>query len=568
MPGSIGGAATAGAAPPRRPTPGSSQTSPATLAEQRTPIPQPRQPGGPDYPTAPPRTAPAQDRGARGGQFGAGDSFGAAGAAAQVALGMARPPDAVDIARNVIADRSDRVMQQWDQLAAQVYYDDDGVLRRRRPAPAPGGSPVPPRPGDAGARGGAAAAGAAGAAQASTWQSFERGGTIQVAELEPIYQGWDINTAPPGSSGRSLSAAGTSLRMDWHLPSTGPSVAQLAADRANGVLVRSAAEMGMNFNWGGLDLASSPVRVNGRGGPPPGSLAAIYLQQQVFHPRLWDNLLGQLDNPWASRPLAGTAPDLARALYGPLWSDRPFRMIQDPTGRLGDFSADSILAGFISNLSRDEILRILRTQGLGGLQRLLAQPFNVVLSWGAGAFDVDLHMTGPSGAADNSRFHIFYAAPGRLDALPFAQLVRDCICASGSEVILTTRLLQGGVYRISAFNFGNQSTTGTQLSTNAELRLLIVRGGAAVAVGNGTTIQGGTVVFQGSPTPGLPGNTWVGVEIDPKTGQIRFVNRSDNSVNGDGASAQAVNAQSVRAVAAEGMRDAPSRGGPTDGVPR
>ena len=104
----------------------------------------------------------------------------------------------------------------------------------------------------------------------------------------------------------------------------------------------------------------------------------------------------------------------------------------------------------------------------------------VVLTWGAGAFDVDLHMTGPSGNNDNSRFHIFYAATGSLDALPSAQLIRDCICRSGSEVILTTRLNQGGVYRISAFNFGNQSTTSTELSTNADLRLLIVRGGAAV----------------------------------------------------------------------------------------
>jgi hypothetical protein len=75
---------------------------------------------------------------------------------------------------------------------------------------------------------------------------------------------------------------------------------------------------------------------------------------------------------------------------------------------------------------------------------------------------------------------------------------------------------------------------------------LIVRGGAAVSVGNGTTIQGGTVVFAGAPTAGRPGNTWVGVEIDPRTGQIRFVNRSDNSVNGDGTGAVPVGSQALR----------------------
>ena len=78
----------------------------------------------------------------------------------------------------------------------------------------------------------------------------------------------------------------------------------------------------------------------------------------------------------------------------------------------------------------------------------------------------------------------------------------------------------------------------------------VVRGGAAVSVGNGTTIEGGTVVFRGTPTPGQPGNTWVGVEIDPRTGQIRFVNRSDNSVNGDGSAAAAAQTLSMPATAA------------------
>jgi len=533
---------------PAAPTSGGDQNTAATLDQQRRPATQqPRQPGGPDYPQARPRLPRDLAAGARNGDFGPGDSFGGALAAAARARDGAAPPDAVDVARNEIAARSDRAMAAWDRLAASVYYDENGVLRRRpTPAPtAPGGSaprPGRPRP-----------------APDPTWESFERGGSLQVAELEPIYEGWDINTAPPGSSGRSLSAAGTSLsaapnsmRMDWTLTASGDSVAQVAADRANGVLIRGAAEMGLPLNWGAIDFAGSPVRVNGRRGPPPGSLADILRQMDVLHPSLWNTALGSLDNPWSYRPLADSARDLARALYGPLWSDRRYRIIRDPTGRLGEFSPDAVLAGFTDGLTRDEILRILRTQGIGGLNRLLAQPFNVLLTWGAGAFDVDLHMTGPSGTNDGTRFHIFYAATGSLDAFPFAQLIRDCICRSGSEVILTTRLNQGGVYRISAFNFGNQSTTSTQLSTDADLRLLIVRGGAAVSVGNGTTIQGGTTVFSGSPTPGRPGNTWVGVEIDPRTGQIRFVNRSDNSVNGDGTASAAAFAQALRAERIDG----------------
>ncbi|MGQ0659240.1 MAG: hypothetical protein ACT4N3_00035, partial [Sphingosinicella sp.] len=368
------------------------------------------------------------------------------------------------------------------------------------------------------------------------WRGFERGLPTTVAELEAIYEGWDINTAPPGSSGRSFSSAGNSPRMDWYLPGFGALSDELAFYDAMGWLFRSASEGGPWIEWGQLDLANVAVRVNGNGQPMPGSLAEFLRDNYyVNFPAFWDGALNF--DMWQYDPIADRDRELARLLYGPLWSDRPYRLTFDPTGRLGQFSPDSVLAGFLSDLSFDDFLVSLLRGGIGGLDRLRAQPFNVLLTWRQGAFDVDLHMTGPTGLPDNSRFHIFYAATGALDRPPFAQLIRDCICRSGSEAILTTQLLQGGVYRISAFNFGNQSTSSTELSTNADLRLLIVRGGAAVSVGNGTTIQGGTVVFAGAPTAGRPGNTWVGVEIDPRTGQIRFVNRSDNSVNGDGTGA-------------------------------
>jgi hypothetical protein len=385
----------------------------AALPQQRRPAPieQPRQPGGPGYPQANSRVPRERAPSARNGDWGPGDSFGGALEAANRATETAAPPDAVDVARNEIQERSDRVMEAWDRYAENVDYDENGVLRRRRPAeqpapPAPNARPAPrPQP-----------------VPDPTWESFENGGTLEVAELESIYEGWDIDTAPPGSSGRSLSAAGMSMRMDWHLTGSGGSLAEIAADRANGILIGSAAEMGLPLEWGAADIDGTAVRVNGRRGPVPGSLASIHLDQQVRHPSMWETAL-DMDNPWTYRPLADDARQLAEGLYGPLWSDRRFRVIRDPTGRLGRFSDGAELAGFTGALERDELIRILRTSGREGLRRILSQPFNVLLTWGEGAFDVDLHMTGAGGDGRQPLSHLLRLAwrAGRLSLRPTDQ---------------------------------------------------------------------------------------------------------------------------------------------------
>jgi uncharacterized protein YfaP (DUF2135 family) len=145
----------------------------------------------------------------------------------------------------------------------------------------------------------------------------------------------------------------------------------------------------------------------------------------------------------------------------------------------------------------------------------------VLLTWGGQAFDLDLHMTGPSGTDATQRFHIYFSARGSQTVFPFAELITDCICNSGSEVILTSALVRGGVYRISVFNYGNQSATSLNLSDQSQAVLQIVRGGQAVSAGQGTTIVGGRVIYTGTPPPNQPGNTWIAVEIDPERGRIR-----------------------------------------------
>jgi hypothetical protein len=368
----------------------------------------------------------------------------------------------------------------------------------------------------------AAAAGLIPVAQPDTWQSFEIGGIITVADLVPIYDGYDWWNAPVGSSGRSLSSAGTSLSSaGWSLSSAGNSLSSM------GSITPSSAPTHVQVDWSGYNLAGDPFRVS-RGGPPePGSYADMLRQINGPGPS------ALMTNPYMDAPWATNHRDLAQLLYGPLWSDRPYQIQYDPTGALGrGFGGPEVASLFDTDLDRllrslggeFDYLRLLLASDRGGLDRLLAQPFNVLLTWGPNAFDLDLHMTGPLDVA-GQRFHIYYAARGQLEAQPFAQLIRDCICASGSEVILTSALnTQGGVYRVSVFNFGNQSATSTNLADQSQAVLQIVRGGVAVPVGNGTTIQGGTTLLTVTPPAGQPGNTWVAAEIDPRRGSITSPN--------------------------------------------
>jgi hypothetical protein len=155
--------------------------------------------------------------------------------------------------------------------------------------------------------------------------------------------------------------------------------------------------------------------------------------------------------------------------------------------------------------------------------------FNILTVWGAGARDLDLHLMGPQGG---STFQVYYASPGSLTSQPYALLNRDDTGTSGSEVITVQQFNQGGAYQVLVYNFGNQSTTSTNLSTTAGVSLTVINGGTVVPTSNGSTVQGGTVVATLTPTLLQVGNTWYGVTIDPATGQITLVNQIINTNNG------------------------------------
>jgi len=157
--------------------------------------------------------------------------------------------------------------------------------------------------------------------------------------------------------------------------------------------------------------------------------------------------------------------------------------------------------------------------------------FNILTSWGPLATDLDLHLTGPQGS---STFHVYYptANKGSLTTQPYAMLHKDDTGTSGSEVITVQQFNQGGLYQASVFNYGNQSTTSTNLSTTSAVTLKVINGGTVVPLGNGNTVNGGTVVTTVTPPANLQGNTWKAVSINPANGQVTTVNQITNTNNG------------------------------------
>jgi len=460
------------------------------------------------------RMSDNQTRSARDGRFSDTDAFDAA---------MAALADSIDANNRRVEDESDEALQRWNDYADQVWYDEDGNIHHavhNRPVNDYEAAPQDTRSATQIDRDNGAD---------NPWHSFEPsdfGDGLEVADLEAIYAGYDIDNMALGSSGRSLSSAGNSLSaaghslgFDLQLPGFGPDTAQLALDRANGLLIDAAGEWHTPTDWPGLGIGDDSILVGNGGRSTDPALASL---NDLRDTPGYDDLYGALhgDNLWNNQPLAETGHDLAEALYGPLWSDRPYRLQAGAGLAYGGFTGGVDVAN-LAGISMSQYRMLTANDVNGGLSRLLAQPFNVLLTWGSGAYDLDLHMTGPVAEGSSDRFHIYFAAQGVLDTTPWAQLIKDCICASGSEVILTSALVKGQVYRISVFDYGDQSAGSTNLSRASDAVLQIVRGGTAVSSGNGTTIEGGHVIYTGTPTSGDAGNTWTAVEIDPDTGRIR-----------------------------------------------
>lgn len=157
----------------------------------------------------------------------------------------------------------------------------------------------------------------------------------------------------------------------------------------------------------------------------------------------------------------------------------------------------------------------------------LATPYHFMIIWGAGAYDLDLHLTGPEVGAP--RFHVYFANMGDLNNKPFALLHHDQVSPNGSEVITVSKFVTGDVYRASVYNYGDQSFTSTNLSTSSGVEMKLYTGGTVTTGSSGSVVNGGTLITTLRPPSGVAGNTWKAVEINPSTGQINKVNQIINS---------------------------------------
>jgi hypothetical protein len=124
---------------------------------------------------------------------------------------------------------------------------------------------------------------------------------------------------------------------------------------------------------------------------------------------------------WAEAALVDVDRDFALQMHGALWTQAGLATYFDPLNLTNRVTRGARDVGSLSGLSSSDTFRLATAGDLGGLNRFLAQPFNVILTWGSGVFDADLHLTGPLGA---SRFHVYFSSQGSLTGPPFAELVR------------------------------------------------------------------------------------------------------------------------------------------------
>ncbi|MEI9905026.1 MAG: hypothetical protein WDN06_14475 [Asticcacaulis sp.] len=208
------------------------------------------------------RLSDNQTRSARDGHFSDSDAFDAA---------MAALADSIDANNQRIENESDEALQRWNDYADQVYYDEDGNIHRvqhDRPVNDYEAEPQDTRSATQIDRD---------RNEDDPWNSFDPShigeGFGKWADLEAIYAGYDIDNMALGeamrslsSVGTSLSSAGTSLGFDLQLPGFGPTTAQLALDRANGMLIDAANEWHTPTDWPIIDTGDHTILVS-NGGP-------------------------------------------------------------------------------------------------------------------------------------------------------------------------------------------------------------------------------------------------------------------------------------------------------------
>ncbi len=152
----------------------------------------------------------------------------------------------------------------------------------------------------------------------------------------------------------------------------------------------------------------------------------------------------------------------------------------------------------------------------------LPVPFNIYLSWGTGAQDLDLYVAGPTGT-------IYYLNTGTPTSSLFYHL--DSTVATGGEVITVNNLTTGAIYSVYVKDFTNLSNPSSIVLSNSSATMQFLRGGVqnvsiqSILSGGSRAVASGTPIASSiSPPTNVVGNTWNVATINPSTGVITPVN--------------------------------------------
>lgn len=160
----------------------------------------------------------------------------------------------------------------------------------------------------------------------------------------------------------------------------------------------------------------------------------------------------------------------------------------------------------------------------------LPTPFNIYVTWGSGARDLDLYLSSPTGT-------YYYANPGTPTSPIFYHT--DSIVPNGSEVITISQWNNTGNYNAYVHNYTNRGdANNTVLALTSGVQMQLIRGGTVSVVptsaGDKAIVTGGTVLQSLSPatipsTANKVGTYWNAVAINPNTGTITQINTIGNT---------------------------------------
>jgi hypothetical protein len=154
----------------------------------------------------------------------------------------------------------------------------------------------------------------------------------------------------------------------------------------------------------------------------------------------------------------------------------------------------------------------------------LPTPFQIAVSWGSGAVDLDLFLRDPQ-----SKVYT-YNNPGTPTGPVYYHV--DSMVPNGGSVITVNRWEPSGVFTAGVLDFTNRNNpSSTVLSNSSGVSMQFIVGGTVsvvpIAGGSKAVVSGGTpyAPFPSiTPPTGKAGNTWTAVQIDTGTGKITPVN--------------------------------------------